>query len=371
MSTKLRILSIDDNHQNLSLLQQALEDRFDVISSPGDEPIVELVQDCEPDIILLDIMLNEVNGYDVCQQIRQMTHDKKLVVIFISSLQSLEDKLKAYEVGGDDYICKPVNIDELVYKLESYETLINQQQDLVQQMEEASQAAIASMLHTNELSVMFEFFSHSLSINDFDSLYLATDAVLRKFKLGCAIEYRTKHSKLQYPKKGINQLESEILDLGKRAKRIVTFGKNVLFNSKHCSLLVKRLDADDETIGRLKDHLVIFLDIIDGRIIAIEESENKVANKQLLVDAIKRELSHSGAQFNQKLYQMEMSLETIFSQLEERIEQSSRYNQGKIPQNEIRNIVSSAKQQIEHSIEQAADFNNHSPEIEQLLKQLL
>ena len=371
MSSKLRVLSIDDNHQNLSLIQQALEDSFDIISSPGEESIEELVHDCEPDIVLLDIMLSQSNGYDICKSIRAMKGIKKTVIIFISSLHSLDDKIKAYEAGGNDYICKPVNIEELLFKLESYQSLLQEQQALEIQMEEASLAAFASMQQSSDLGILFDFFSKSMSIKHLDALYKATESVFNKFQLNCAIEFRTINTIKQYAPQKLNKLETEILDLGKQARRIVPFGKNVLFNSKQCSLLVKNLPTDEQTRGRLQDHLAIFLDIIDSRIIAIEQEQNREKDQTQVVNQIRSNIDNNRSQVSGSLFELEKSIAQVFSLMQTQItEQLDLQNIAPYRQQSILDILNQSNAQINQAIESSTDIDFNQHRIEQLLGKL-
>lgn len=371
LSSKLRVLSIDDNHQNLSLIQQALEERFDIISSPGEESIEELVHDCEPDIILLDIMLTQSNGYDICKSIRAMEGLKKTVIIFISSLHSLDDKIKAYEAGGNDYICKPVNIEELLFKLESYENLLQEQQALEVQMEEASQAAFASMQQSSDLGIIFDFFSKSIPIKTLDELYKATEVVLNRFKLKSAIEFRTVNAIKQYSQQKLNKLEAEILDLGKTARRIVPFGKNVLFNSKQCSLLIKNFPKEEQTKGRLQDHLAIFLDIIDSRVTAIEQEQNREKDQTQVVSQIRSNIDDNRSQVNISLSQLEKSIEQVFNSMNDQVgEQLELQSIAPHQQQAILTILNQSKQQINQAIEASVDIDFNQQRIEQLLGKL-
>lgn len=365
------MLSIDDNHQNLSLIQHALEKRFDVISSPGEESIEELVHDCEPDIILLDIMLSQSNSYDICKSIRAIDELKKTIIIFMSSLHSLDDKIKAYQAGGNDYICKPINIEELLFKLKSYQNLLQEQQALKIQMEEASLAAFASMQQSSDLAALFDFFSKSMSINNLDALYKITEVVLNRFKLNCAIEFRTINTIKQFSKQKLNRLETEILDLGKTAKRIVPFSSNILFNSKQCSLLIKNWPKEEQTQGRLQDHLAIFLNIIDSRIIAIERQQNREKDQTQVVDQIRSNIDDNRSQIGISLGQLEKSIEQVFTSMDCQIsDQLKLQNVATQNQKPILSILNQSKEQINQAIKSSIDTDFNHQRIEQLLGKL-
>ena len=86
--------------------------QLEIVSS-GEEG-VEIAQTFLPDLIVLDINLPEIDGYETCQQLRENSSTEQTPIIFISEYKGLEDRLKAYGVGGDDYFTKPFIPEEVV-----------------------------------------------------------------------------------------------------------------------------------------------------------------------------------------------------------------------------------------------------------------
>ncbi len=120
MENKSKILAIDDNGVNTMILKELLDDDYNIkIANSGHEGL-EMASQIRPDIILLDIMMPEIDGFEVCRKIRQNPELKYTKIIFVSAKTVLEDRLKGYEAGGDDYITKPFNNDELLAKVRVY-----------------------------------------------------------------------------------------------------------------------------------------------------------------------------------------------------------------------------------------------------------
>ena len=371
MTTKLRVLSIDDNHQNLSLIQQALDDRYNVISSTGEESIIDLVCDCEPDIILLDIMLGRRSGYEVCRELRQLPQAQHIFILFVSSLNSPEDKLRAYSAGGDDYVCKPVDLEELVAKLEALEKRIHEQQALEHQMEEASQAAFASMKQSSELGLLMDFFTRSLSIDSFDGLFAATERVIGNFGFNCCVEFRTELTVNQYPKGHVTQLESEVLDLGKRGQRIVPFGRNVLFNARHCSLLVKKMPEDEHTLARIRDHLAIFVEIVNSRVQHLQSEENRQQDRHKAIDALKQGIETNFAQVSQGLSELEQKIDHSFMDLSHNLRSQLLIMGANAEQEaQISAVLDQTREKFDSIVETAVDIDNKIRDIDHLLNNL-
>lgn len=104
-------------------LEEALNDHYFLeLASSGQEALAK-VEVFKPDIILLDIMLQDANGFDVCRKIRSGHSSEGIKIIFLSARLSLRDKMEGYDSGCDDYLTKPVEADELLAKLRVYSRL--------------------------------------------------------------------------------------------------------------------------------------------------------------------------------------------------------------------------------------------------------
>ena len=121
--TKLKLLAVDDDDANLMVLEEILEDDYQIMSVTSGEEAISVVNDYMPDIILLDIMMDGMDGYEVCEKVRS---DQSLVdvkILLLSAKSTLDDKLKGYEVGANDYLTKPFDMDELLAKVNVFGSL--------------------------------------------------------------------------------------------------------------------------------------------------------------------------------------------------------------------------------------------------------
>ncbi|MBD2487412.1 response regulator [Aulosira sp. FACHB-615] len=101
------ILLIDDTPDNLRLLAKILEAHgFKVKKTVSAKMAIQAAQLEPPDLILLDINMPEISGYEVCQQLKRQEKTANIPIIFISALDQITDKIKAFELGGVDYITK-------------------------------------------------------------------------------------------------------------------------------------------------------------------------------------------------------------------------------------------------------------------------
>ncbi|MGP1375384.1 MAG: hybrid sensor histidine kinase/response regulator [Almyronema sp.] len=111
------ILVVDDKPNNVKLLSKALKTHGYLVRGVLSGKMALRAIDVLPDLILLDIMMPEMDGFEVCQRIKAMPEAQHIPVIFLSALHDTENKLKAFEVGGADYITKPFQIEEVLARV--------------------------------------------------------------------------------------------------------------------------------------------------------------------------------------------------------------------------------------------------------------
>lgn len=129
--TDARILIVDDNTNNLAVLYRYLDDvGFEVLVSQDGERAIHLARQQQPDVILLDIMLPGINGFQTCQELKKDETTSDIPVIFISALTDIEDKVRGFEAGGVDYITKPFNQEEVLARLNAHLTIKRQREQL-------------------------------------------------------------------------------------------------------------------------------------------------------------------------------------------------------------------------------------------------
>ncbi|NEO32703.1 MAG: hybrid sensor histidine kinase/response regulator [Symploca sp. SIO3C6] len=139
-STTAEILIVDDTPENLRLLSVMLiEQGYQVRRVISGKLALDAAQVKPPDLILLDIMMPQINGYEVCQRLKANEQTCGIPVIFLSVLDEALDKVKAFAVGGADYITKPFQIEEVVARIEHQLTIQKLQKQLREQNRQLQQ----------------------------------------------------------------------------------------------------------------------------------------------------------------------------------------------------------------------------------------
>lgn len=125
------ILVVDDRADNLRLLSTMLSEQdYKVRKVIKGELTLDVAQINPPDLILLDIMMPNINGFEVCQQLKASERTCMIPVIFLSASNETLDKVKAFSVGGEDYITKPFEIQEVVARIEHQLHIVRLQRQL-------------------------------------------------------------------------------------------------------------------------------------------------------------------------------------------------------------------------------------------------
>jgi PAS domain S-box-containing protein len=128
---KENILAVDDIPDNLRLLSSILAERgYKVSKAISGQMALKSVQRWLPDLILLDINMPDMDGYEVCRQLKASEGTREVPVIFISALDEVWDKVKAFAAGGADYITKPFQAEEVIARVENQLTISRQRSSL-------------------------------------------------------------------------------------------------------------------------------------------------------------------------------------------------------------------------------------------------
>jgi diguanylate cyclase (GGDEF)-like protein len=160
LSAQTNILIVDDNPDNLRLLAKILESQgYIVRKALNGRMALQGVQRDPPSLILLDINMPEMNGYEVCQKLKASEASAQIPVIFISALERLENKVQAFELGGVDYITKPFQEQEVLMRVKNQLLIQKQRQQLIEQnqrLEHEIQERLRAEAEVRQLSVTDE-----------------------------------------------------------------------------------------------------------------------------------------------------------------------------------------------------------------------
>ena len=143
LSANADILIVDDTPANLNVLSAILGKRgYRVRPAINGALALKAAQKAAPDLILLDVQMPGLDGYEVCRQLKADAQTRAIPVIFISALDDVLDKVEAFQVGGVDYITKPFQIEEVLARVEN-QLALHQQREAIAALLARNQQLIA------------------------------------------------------------------------------------------------------------------------------------------------------------------------------------------------------------------------------------
>jgi signal transduction histidine kinase len=224
------ILIVDDTIPNLQLLSKMLTDEgYKVRAVPSGAMALTAAQSAPPDLILLDIALPDLNGYEVCQCLKRDDRTRNVPILFISALDDEMDKVKAFEVGGVDYITKPFQVAEVVARVETHlnlqlfqdqlrqtnEKLLTANQQLAQARDEALRANQAK-------SAFLANISHELR-TPLNNILGYTELLQEEATESGSEQYLSDLQKIHHASSHLLTLLNDLLDLSKVEAGKLTF----------------------------------------------------------------------------------------------------------------------------------------------------
>ena len=126
------ILIVDDNPANIGILFECLENEgFRIVVAQDGADAVEIARNTTPNLILLDIIMPEMDGFSTCIELKKYENTKDIPIIFMTALTDTDNKLKGFNLGAVDYICKPFQQEEVIARIKTHLTIQEQKNNLL------------------------------------------------------------------------------------------------------------------------------------------------------------------------------------------------------------------------------------------------
>ena len=273
MSDLIDILAIDDDKFVQKMISRALSsDSIEVRAALDGETGIQMAEESMPNIILLDVEMPGINGYETCERLRNSPQTSKVPIIFLSSRSSLRERMQGYEVGGDDYLVKPFEKENLLARINILIKYHSERQLLEEQYQLAQKTAVTALTGTSELGIAMQFLEKSIAYHTVQELMDGLFEGTNRFDLDCCAMLQTKDGVSWFTSQEvISPIEKELLEMSDRDARFLDFGQRTIINYPMVSLLVRNMPLDDlERYGRIKDLLPILLSAVNVKLNSLE-----------------------------------------------------------------------------------------------------
>ncbi|MEY8216062.1 MAG: response regulator [Colwellia sp.] len=281
------ILIVDDSKENRMLLRMMLEDDYQISEAESGSECLAMISDDLPDLVLLDVKMPEMTGYEVCTRLRQNTTTENLPIIFVSALDSTEERLAGFEVGGDEYVIKPVDGNDLFSKINSCLNRQKATQEAHVQAQNNMRVALEAMTVSSELGQIIEFIKRGQEIHSFLDIGRAVLSLTQEFCVNASVMIDTDQRYFFGCEN--DSMEARFLEKIKEAKdRIISIGIRTIVQDAHIVLLIKDMPLDNENhVGRLRDHMAVIMDIANSFVVKLNnELSQQQQRKQFLAEVI-------------------------------------------------------------------------------------
>jgi len=272
MSTGLRLFVVDDDPVLTEIFMATLDEDFLLETFISAEACRERLAEQKPDIFLLDVALPGIDGCQFCRQLKDDWDTQDIPVLFVSGSDDIEARLLCYDAGGEDFISKPFDPNELLRKLRIAAQLINSRRQLHEQAGYAQRTAMSAMVSMGELGVVLQFLSKSFACESAGELAEAMLDSMRQYDLQAAVQVRLDGEVFSLSENGRDlPLETSVLNHVSQAGRIFQFKSRCVFNYGRVTLMVNNMPLEDaDRCGRIRDNGALLAEGADARLKAIE-----------------------------------------------------------------------------------------------------
>jgi CheY-like chemotaxis protein len=268
-STKLLIVEDDTTSQ---LMLKSMLAKYELTIVDSGEAGIEAAKE-DHDLIILDINLPGIDGYETCQQLREAEKTKLTPIIFLTVCTDLDDRLRAYGVGGNDYISKPFDITELLSKIQFHCEMVDANKKVNQEISDTRRMLMDVQTSAAKIQSISRFIQTTLFCHDIDSLYSHFFKTAHEMGLECILRIESKTgTETRSSNHGISTLEREILDMSANMRHIHSFGNDrAIYRWSSATLLTRK-------VGDMVDTLAIFMDALEAGIKAVD-NESRLLQK--------------------------------------------------------------------------------------------
>jgi len=308
MAHKGKILIVDDEPINCEIMQEILGADYELQSVFSGQECLNMAAQWMPDLILLDISMPGMSGYEVCKQLRGSVKTQDMAITFVSALDTLADRLAGYEVGGDDYITKPFEAAELLKKVAVAFKNKSMHRRLQNTADAAMKTAQSAMISTNEIGMVLQFINATFQCDEYECLGQLIVDTIASMGYRSTVQIRAEGREINACSGGaINPLEVAVINRISDQDDRLDIGPRSIMNFEHLSILIKDLPVnDDEEYARIKENIAVLAEASEVRIKAIE-AQNALLQRAGLLEVLRRaqqslqELQHLQADHKQQM----------------------------------------------------------------------
>lgn len=288
MSSSFKVFAVDDDPVILDIMQAILDPDCDLQTFASAEDCLAQLTSQKPDLFFLDVNLPGINGYTLCRQIKDDPALRNTPVTFVSGYDTIEERIKGYDAGGEDFIVKPFEPEELLRKLKVAQNIVQNQRSLAVQVEEAELLSSLVMASMDETGILLQFMSKLIAMESAEEIASELLELMKRYRLDGVVQTRIGNNFQTLSAAGSNlPLEISIIEHVRNQGRIFEFRRRSVHNFERVTLMVNNLPIEDpDFCGRLRDHLSVAAQGVDSRLKALQADNGIIAALESIGDTI-------------------------------------------------------------------------------------
>ncbi len=357
-----KVLIVDDDPMISAVLAEALKQaEFKVFLANSGPDCLASVAAQLPDIVLMDIEMPGMSGYQTCLRLKEEENTRDIPVIFISSHDTFEERIQAYEVGGQDFIVKPFIPSEAAEKIKVAIELDADRRRIKEEGAEARQMAMSVMTSLGETGIVLGFLRNCFTCRDSLSLGRLTIESMRQYGLECQVQIRGRSKTVTLtPDGAASPLEESMFEKMRTMGRIFQFRSRIIVNYDKVSLLVTNMPIQDEdTAGRLRDHAALIAEGAEASASAIDlfdETQEKSALLRLVALRTRKTIEELQKKYDRQKIETQLVLHSLAENVE-----TTFYSLGLTESQEdvVRTTIRTAAEKAVSLYDQGIDLDHH------------
>lgn len=268
------ILVVDDDPFMFEYIQAVVENAYELRHCVNGASCLQMISEIRPALVLLDVHMPDMNGYEVCRQLREDSNFDDLAVVFISAACAAEDRLAAYDAGANDYLTKPIAPKELLHKVAAAISSRQEMQQLRANSAEAFSVAMSAMSDASAFGRILTLFRMMFSATSQEAIGQQLLDTLLEMDAQATVQIRGKKQTFTRDTQGRSSPMEEVMlrNMSNSANRISEFGQRMAFVYGPVSLLIKNAPADEGARGRLRDYGAFMAEGASERVTAMERA---------------------------------------------------------------------------------------------------
>jgi CheY-like chemotaxis protein/uncharacterized membrane-anchored protein YhcB (DUF1043 family) len=290
MSEAFKVFVVDDDPFVLDVIRGILEPDCAVEIFGSVDACLPRLEVKKPDMFLLDVRMPGTDGYTFCRRIKDDHSLSHIPVTFVSSHDTIDARLRGYDAGGEDFVVKPFQPEEIRRKVHVAQQIAQSKRSLQMQAEDAEMLSSLVMASMDEYAILVQFMRKLITLDTDAEIAAGMLDLIHRYKLEGVAQTRISQRVHTLSAQGSNlPLETSVVDHVRSMGRIFEFRSRSVHNFERLTLMINNMPLNDpEFCGRLRDHLCIAVECADSRLKAVETEESSHRNQSGIREAIER-----------------------------------------------------------------------------------